>query len=149
MDVQTPEGRSYNMSRIRSKDTKLEVVVRKYLFSRGIRYRKNDRRYPGKPDIVLPKYRTVIFIHGCFWHSHEACPGFKLPNSNIEYWIPKLVRNRQRDSANTEVLQSAGWRVIVIWGCELKKKAAREARLQKLYEEITTYADSKKVDVKV
>lgn len=135
-DNHTTEERSYNMSRIRSGNTKPEEIVRKYLFSRGLRYRKNDKRYPGKPDAVFPKYRTAVFVNGCFWHSHSGCPGFVMPKSNLEYWKPKLERNRQRDAENIDVLQKNGWRVIVVWECELKKPL-RDERLAKLYNEIT------------
>lgn len=134
-DNHTKEVRSYNMSRIRSKNTKPEEIVRKYLFSRGLRYRKNDKRFKGKPDIVLSKYKTIIFVHGCFWHIHENCPDFVMPKSNLEYWKPKLIRNSERDKMNTAALRDSGWKVIVVWECELKK-AVRNERLEKLYEEI-------------
>ena len=120
-DVHTPEKRSYNMSRIRSKDTKPEEKVRKYLFAQGFRYRKNVRSLPGCPDIVLPKYKTVIFVQGCFWHMHD-CGRFHWPASNQEYWEPKIKRNVERDKANQEALRKAGWKVLVVWECELKKK---------------------------
>jgi DNA mismatch endonuclease (patch repair protein) len=123
------------MSNISSKDTKIEVLVRKFLFSKGFRYRKNDRRYPGRPDIVLPKYNTVIFIHGCFWHSHDGCPYFVMPKSNIEFWQTKLDSTRKRDTENKDKLCAAGWHVIVVWGCELRKPV-QEKRLQQLLEEI-------------
>lgn len=119
-DNHTPEVRSYNMSRIRSKGTKPEEMVRKYLFAQGFRYRKNVRKLPGCPDIVLPKYRTVIFVHGCFWHMHN-CGRFKWPSSNTEYWEPKIKRNAERDRLNQEKLRADGWKVIVIWECEIKK----------------------------
>lgn len=119
-DNHTPEVRSYNMSRIRSKGTKPEEMVRKYLFAQGFRYRKNVRKLPGCPDIVLPKYRTVIFVHGCFWHMHN-CERFKWPASNTEYWEPKIKRNAERDRLNQEKLRADGWKVIVIWECEIKK----------------------------
>ena len=125
MDDKTPEQRSINMSHIRSKDTKPEEIVRKYLFARGIRYRKNDTRYPGKPDLVLPKYHTVIFINGCFWHQH-GCSRSTLPKTNQDYWIPKIQRNVERDRQNIKALEDAGWKVIVIWECELKKKTLEE-----------------------
>lgn len=131
-DNHSKEVRSYNMSRIRSKDTKPEEIVRKYLFSRGMRFRKNDKRYSGHPDIVLPKYKTVIFINGCFWHCHEGCRYYVVPKSNPEYWIPKLERNRERDIANIEKLQQEDWRVITVWECELKKPVRQES-LEKLY----------------
>lgn len=123
------------MSRIKSCNTKPEELVLKYLFSRGLRYRKNDRRYPGKPDAVFPKYKTVLFVNGCFWHSHEGCPNFVMPKSRVEYWKPKLMRNKQRDAEHIAALQADGWHVITIWECELKK-AVRNERLQRLYEQI-------------
>ncbi|MDR1538971.1 MAG: DNA mismatch endonuclease Vsr [Clostridiales bacterium] len=134
-DPFSPEKRSYTMSQIKSKDTKPESAVRKYLFSRGLRYRKNDNRYPGHPDIVLPKYKTVIFVNGCFWHSHEGCSNYSVPKSNTDYWIPKLAKNRERDALNASALEKDGWKVIVVWECELKKKLQAQ-RLERLYEEI-------------
>ena len=122
-DVHTPKQRSYNMSRIRCKDTKPEELVRKYLFSQGFRYRKNDARLPGKPDVVLPKYKTVIFVNGCFWHKHEGCKYFVWPTNNAEFWKEKIEKNCERDSRDYSLLQQAGWHVIVIWECELKAKA--------------------------
>lgn len=135
-DVHSKEVRSYNMSRIRGKDTKPEVLVRKYLFSRGLRFRKNDKRYPGHPDIVLPKYRTVVFVHGCFWHLHEGCRYAVMPSSNVEFWEKKLYGNRDRDFRNQKELSEMGWNVIVIWECQLKKDA-REQTLDALYHQIT------------
>ena len=120
-DIKSKESRSYNMSRIRGKDTKPEEIVRKYLFSQGFRYRKNDKRLPGTPDIVLPKYRTVIFVNGCFWHGHEGCRYFVWPKSNIEFWKKKIEDNILRDQKKTSLLREDGWTVIVIWECELKK----------------------------
>ena len=134
MDNHTKSQRSYNMSRIRSTNSKPEEVVRKYLFSQGFRYRKNDKRYPGKPDIVLPKYKTVIFVHGCFWHMHD-CGRFVWPSSNVEYWEKKIYRNVDRDKEHTEKLQADGWKVLTVWECELKKKVC-EQRLSALVEEI-------------
>lgn len=124
-DNHTPEQRHLNMQHIRSKDNKPEELVRKYLFSKGFRYRKNDKRLPGKPDIVLPKYRTVIFVNGCFWHKHD-CPRFVWPKSNQEYWIPKIERNVERDRRNTEELTNSGWNVITVWECELTKDRAEQ-----------------------
>ena len=115
------EVRSMNMSRIRSTNSKPEEIVRKYLFSKGFRYRKNVKKLPGCPDIVLPKYKTVIFVNGCFWHKHD-CPRFVWPSSNQEYWKPKILRNVERDKNNCRELSSKGWNVITIWECELKKK---------------------------
>ena len=124
-DVLTPKQRSYNMSQIHGKDTKPEELVRKFLFSQGFRYRKNDARLPGKPDIVLPKYKTVIFVNGCFWHMHN-CSRFAWPLSNKEYWIPKIQGNVERDHKNIELLAKLGWEVIVVWECELKKSTFQD-----------------------
>ena len=135
MDVHSKETRSYNMSRIKGKETKPEVIVRKFLFSQGFRYRKNDKRYPGTPDIVLPKYRTVIFVNGCFWHKHEGCKYFVWPENNKEFWKNKIEANVERDNRNYELLKELGWNVIVIWECELKKKR-REDSLESLKEKI-------------
>lgn len=120
-DNHSPKTRSYNMSRIRSSDTKPEEVVRKFLFSNGFRYRKNDNRYPGKPDIVLPKYKTVVFVNGCFWHAHEGCSCFVWPENNEEYWQKKLTNNAERDRRNYLALEQIGWKVIVLWECQLTK----------------------------
>ena len=121
-DIHTPEVRSYNMSRIRGKDTKPEETVRKFLFANRLRYRKNDRRLPGTPDIVLPKYKTVVFVNGCFWHGHEGCRYFVWPKSNPEFWKEKIEANIRRDNENHRLLEEQGWRVIVVLGCQLKKK---------------------------
>lgn len=134
-DVHTPEQRSYNMSRIHSKNTKPEELVRKFLFSQGFRYRKNDARLPGKPDIVLPKYKTVVFVNGCFWHGHEGCRYFVWPKNNAEFWKEKITGNIQRDKRNHRLLEEQGWRVIEIWECELKKKSAQD-RLEHLAQEL-------------
>ena len=120
-DVHSPETRSYNMSRIRGKDTKPEEIVRKYLFSQGFRYRKNVASLPGKPDIVLPKYRTCIFVNGCFWHGHEGCKYFVWPKNNAEFWREKIQANIARDEAQIQTLKDVGWIVQIIWECELKK----------------------------
>lgn len=125
-DVHTPEQRSYNMSRIRSKNTKPEELVRKYLFAQGFRYRKNDNRLPGKPDIVLPKYKTVIFINGCFWHGHEGCRYFVWPKNNAEFWKEKISGNIHRDRQNHQLLEQQGWHVIDVWECELKKDTVQQ-----------------------
>lgn len=119
-----------NMSHIRSKDSKPEEVVRKYLFSKGFRYRKNVKALPGCPDIVLPKYKTVIFVNGCFWHKHD-CPRFVWPSSNEEYWRPKIMGNVERDKRNIAELQQLGWTVLTVWECELKKKVI-DATLERL-----------------
>jgi DNA mismatch endonuclease (patch repair protein) len=136
-DVHTPEIRSMNMSHIRSTETKPEQTVRKYLFSKGLRYRKNVRKLPGCPDIVLPKYRTVIFVNGCFWHHHKNCRYFKWPKSNTEYWRNKITKNEERDKKNIQALEKEGWNVITVWECELKKDL-KEETLQKLFNQITS-----------
>lgn len=135
MDVHSKETRSYNMSRIKGKETKPEVIVRKFLFSEGFRFRKNDKRYPGTPDIVLPKYRTVIFVNGCFWHKHEGCKYFKWPENNADFWKNKIEKNVQRDERDYEKLRSLGWKVFVVWECELKKDK-KEEKLRELAENI-------------
>lgn len=134
-DNHSKEERSYNMSQIRSKNTKPEEMVRKFLFSKGMRYRKNDKRYPGHPDIVLPRYKTIIFVNGCFWHMHEGCSRAVLPKSNKEYWLPKLEKNKKNDLKNKERLEALGWKVLIVWECELKKKN-RDITLKKLYRDI-------------
>ena len=128
-DNHSKEIRSMNMSHIRSKDNKPEEIVRKFLFSQGFRYRKNVRSLPDCPDIVLPKYRTVIFVNGCFWHKHD-CPRFVWPSSNREQWEPKILGNVARDKRNGELLREAGWKVIIVWECELKKKCREETLIQ-------------------
>ena len=133
-DNHSKEIRSMNMSHIRSKNSKPEEMVRKYLFSKGFRYRKNVKDLPGKPDIVLPKYKTVIFVNGCFWHMHD-CPRFVWPSSNQEYWIPKIKKNAERDAENKQKLQKAGWQVLTVWECQLKSGAA-DAALMELAETI-------------
>ena len=114
------------MSRIRNKNTKPEELVRKYLFSQGFRYRKNDPRLPGKPDIVLPKYRTVIFVNGCFWHGHEGCRYFIWPKNNADFWNEKITANILRDKKNHQLLSVQGWKVNDVWECELKKQNASD-----------------------
>ena len=122
MDVHDKKTRSYNMSRIRGRNTKPEEIVRKYLFANGFRYRKNDRRLPGTPDIVLPKYHTVIFVNGCFWHGHEGCRYFVWPENNAEFWKKKISDNITRDSRNHEALRTLGWTVLTVWECQLKNQ---------------------------
>lgn len=133
-DNHTKEIRSMNMSHIRSTNSKPEEIVRKYLFSKGFRYRKNVKKLPGCPDIVLPKYQTVIFVNGCFWHKHD-CPRFVWPSSNQDYWRSKILRNVERDQLSRQELEALGWKVIVVWECELKKKV-RDTRLAELETEI-------------
>lgn len=125
-DIKTPEQRSYNMAAIKGKNTKPETIVRKYLFSEGFRYRKNDKRYPGTPDVVLPKYKTMIFVNGCFWHGHEGCKYFVWPKNNEEFWRKKITANIERDRRDFSQLEALGWNVIVIWECQLKPKTVKE-----------------------
>jgi DNA mismatch endonuclease, patch repair protein len=120
-DVFTKEKRSEVMSRIKGKDTKLEVKVRSKLFKKGFRFRKNDKRYPGKPDILLPKYRTSIFINGCFWHGHKGCKFFVVPKTRTEFWVNKINTNIRNDKKNHRLLKKMGWKVVVCWECQLKK----------------------------
>jgi len=125
MDNHTEPQRHENMSHIRSVSSK-EIIIRKYLFSKGYRYRKNDRRYAGCPDVVLPKYRTVIFVNGCFWHQHKGCKKATMPKSNHEYWEAKLKNNVSRDRKNMNELRSNGWKVIIIWECKLEKNKMKK-----------------------
>lgn len=133
-DNHTKKQRSMNMSHIRSTNSKPEETVRKYLFSQGLRYRKNVRKLPGCPDIVLKKYRTVIFVNGCFWHHHD-CGRFVWPSTNEEYWHKKIDRNVERDKEDQQALEELGWQVLVIWECQLKRNNAL-TNLQNLYEKI-------------
>lgn len=140
MDVHNKKTRSYNMSRIKGKNTKPEEIVRKYLFSQGFRYRKNDKRLPGKPDIVLPKYKTVVFVNGCFWHKHEGCKYFVWPKTNVEFWKQKIDSNIVRDKKQYEELRNDGWYIIIVWECELKKKQKSET-LERLADKIKSVVD--------
>ena len=136
--------RHNNMAAIRSSGTKPERIVRQYLWRRGFRYRLNSPRLPGHPDLVLRKYRTCIFVNGCFWHMHEGCPkATRVPKSNVEFWTAKLLRNHERDVRQRAELEADGWKVIVVWECELGKKV-RDERLERLYREIVD--DSGKAD---
>lgn len=134
-DVHSKETRSYNMSRVRSKNTKPEMLVRKFLFSKGYRYRLHDKKLPGKPDIVLPKFKTVIFIHGCFWHGHEHCKYSALPKTNSEWWSAKICANIKNDNQAIDYLESKGWKILTVWGCNLKSKSIRFT-LQELIDKI-------------
>lgn len=137
MDVHEPEIRSYNMSRIKCKNTKPEMLVRKFLFANGYRYRLNVVSLPGSPDIVLPKYKTVIFINGCFWHGHKGCKYFVLPKTRTEWWLQKIKATQLRDKQAEIKLQVMGWQVITIWGCELKPQMIL-GTLSKLVEKLRT-----------
>lgn len=119
------------MSRIAGKDTKPEELVRKYLFLKGFRYRKNVRKLPGTPDLVLPKYRTVIFVNGCFWHGHEGCKYFVWPKNNAEFWRQKIETNISRDQRKKAQLRDMGWNVLIVWECELRPPK-RQATLERL-----------------
>lgn len=120
MDVLTPEQRSRNMAAIKSRNTKPEVIVRQILHALGFRFRLHRKDLPGRPDIVLPKYRTIVLVHGCFWHQHSGCKLASNPSSRKDYWRPKLNRNVERDKQNMELLRQSGWHVIIVWECELK-----------------------------
>ena len=125
----TTQQLHYRMSRIRSKSTKPEIMVRQWLWRHGYRYRLNVNSVPGKPDIVMRKYRTAIFVNGCFWHGHEGCDKYVIPKTNTSFWISKVERNRKRDYDNYQILSNAGWSVIVIWECQLKKDKFEETML--------------------
>ncbi len=131
-DVYTKTQRSELMSHISSKDTKPETIVRKYLFSQGFRYRKNLKTLPGTPDIVLPKYKTIIFINGCFWHGHKNCKASKLPETRKRFWKDKLQGNVERDKRNTAKLKKTGWRVITVWQCQINTIKKRASYFKKL-----------------
>lgn len=138
-DVLTKEQRHHCMSNVKSKNTKPEILVRKFLFSHGYRYRVNRKDLPGKPDIVLPKYKTVVFINGCFWHGHENCKYATIPETNHDFWLTKISGNVERDKLTREKLTLMGWRVIDIWQCQLKAKE-KDATLNHL---ITTLSNGK------
>ncbi len=121
-DTLSPEQRHRNMAAIHSTSTKPEVKMRHELWRRGFRYRKNDKRLPGSPDIVLPKYQTVVFVHGCFWHGHKGCKNYTIPKTNTDFWVQKVERNQQRDQEVWRQLEARDWSVIIVWECELEKK---------------------------
>lgn len=139
-DTHSPEQRKKNMSAIRGKDTKPEVIIRKELHKRGYRYRKNVKNLPGKPDIVLPKYKAVIFVNGCFWHMHD-CKYFKMPNTRREWWKKKLSDTKRRDQLKINELMDSGWRVLVIWECQTKGKDFTSNK-ELLMNEIVCWMDS-------
>ena len=134
-DIYSKSKRSDIMSKISGKETKPEILVRKFLFSKGFRFRKNVKNLPGKPDIVLPKYKVTIFVHGCFWHGH-TCKRSALPETNHEFWQEKIEKNIERDNCNIYDLKEKGWNIIIVWQCEIGNKAIRGFRLNKLIEEI-------------
>ena len=119
-DVHSKLVRSYNMSQIKGKNTKPEIMVRKFLFANGFRYRLHVKTLPGKPDIVLPKYKTVVFVNGCFWHAHDGCKYYVIPKTRTVWWLNKLSINKQKDGENFSKLAVLGWKIIVIFECELK-----------------------------
>jgi DNA mismatch endonuclease, patch repair protein len=135
-DTRTKEQRSRIMSAVHSKDTSIELLVRRYLWSNGIRYRLHPKNLPGKPDIVIPKWKIAIFVHGCFWHGHENCSLGRLPKTRVEYWREKIEKNKIRDRHVIEKLEAEGWRCIVVWHCQLRTKIASEISLPDLLKKI-------------
>ena len=131
----TPEQRSRCMAAVKSKNTKPEILVRKFLFSKGLRFRIKSK-LPGHPDIVLPKYKTVVFVDGCFWHGHPGCRYARIPKSNVEFWQAKISRNMARDIKSKAELESLGWRVIRVWECQLRPKSIQPETLENLYLDI-------------
>lgn len=138
MDKLTKEKRSWNMAQIKSRDTKPEKIVRSLLHRMGFRFRLNRKDLPGKPDIVLPKYKTIIFVHGCFWHRHIGCKYATTPKTNINYWTTKFKNNIARDEENEAKLQSEGWHVFTVWECELKDISGLKNRVNKYFRELLT-----------
>lgn len=130
-DNRTKEQRSYNMSMIRSTNTKPEMLVRKFLFKNGFRYSLHSKKLSGKPDIVLPKYNSIIFVHGCFWHGHSNCRNAKIPINNKNFWVNKIVSNSERDKRNMSALKKEGWKIYILWECQLTKNKI-EKTLNKL-----------------
>lgn len=136
VDHLSKQNRSWNMSRIRSKDTEPEKIVRSLLHRMGYRFRLYRKDLPGKPDIVLPKYKTVIFVHGCFWHRHKGCKRCTTPSTNTAYWLPKFERNIAKDKENQKKLKQLGWRSVIIWECETKNKTRLESKLLSILDRI-------------
>ncbi len=134
-DVHSKAVRSYNMSRIRGKDTKPELLVRRFLFANGLRYRLYDKKLPGKPDIILKKFKTIIFVHGCFWHGHDNCKYFVVPKTRTEFWLDKIEGNKKRDEENVTFLKNNGWNIIIVYECQLKKEK-REITLNNILHNI-------------
>lgn len=135
-DNLSPVQRSRLMSKVSGRDTKPEIIVRQFLFRQGFRYRINVRTLPGSPDIVMKRYKTIVFVHGCFWHGHKSCRAAKLPKTHIEFWQEKREKNLERDARIVKELKSMGWAVIVVWECEIKNKTKRGSRLPNLLKEI-------------
>jgi DNA mismatch endonuclease (patch repair protein) len=133
-DIHDKKTRSFNMSQVKSKNTKPEILIRKFLFSEGFRYKLHDKTLPGKPDLVFPKYKTVLFVNGCFWHGHENCKYSAIPQTRTEWWLNKIASNKRKDIENTLKLQELGWKVINVWGCGLKK-GKKESTLTTLLDE--------------
>jgi DNA mismatch endonuclease (patch repair protein) len=131
-DAKPSASRSYNMSRIKSRDTKPEILVRRKLHASGFRFRLHRSDLPGKPDIVLPRYRTAIFVHGCFWHQHMGCQLASKPKTRTEYWGPKLARNVERDASHFNELLELGWRVEVVWECDTRNRGRLDMRLDEI-----------------
>ena len=140
-DNLTPAQRHHNMSQIHSASTKPELSLRHALWCRGFRYRVNNHRLPGTPDIVLPKYRSVIFVHGCFWHGHKGCKNYTVPKTNTEFWVAKVARNQERDQEVWRQLEAKGWYVIIVWECQLKK-AVLDDTINSVAEEIRQNGDA-------
>lgn len=136
-DVHSKKVRSYNMSMIKGKNTKPEMMVRKFLFSKGFRYRLHDKNLPGKPDLILPKHQTVIFVNGCFWHGHEVCSYFVVPKTRTNWWIDKILGTKRRDELHDMILKKKGWKVITIWECELKNEN-KDSSLNQLLKKIVS-----------
>lgn len=134
-DVHNPATRSYNMSQIKGKDTRPEMIVRKYLHARGLRYSLHNRKLPGKPDLVFRKYKTVIFVNGCFWHGHKGCKYFVLPKTRTEWWSDKIEQTKKRDQIAVDELSNLGWNIIVVWECELKSDT-KEMTLDTIFRKI-------------
>lgn len=130
-DHLTKIERSKNMAAIKSKNTSPEIAIRKILHSEGFRYRLHDKKLPGKPDLVFKKYRTVIFVHGCFWHQHKNCKRANIPKSNVDYWITKISKNVQRDKGHLKELRKKGWRVLTVWECQVKNLVETKKKLIK------------------
>ncbi|MFN8283437.1 MAG: DNA mismatch endonuclease Vsr [Chitinophagales bacterium] len=139
-DVHSKEVRSYNMSRIKSKNTKPEILVRKFLHAQGFRFRIHDKKLPGKPDIVLPKYKTVIFVHGCFWHGHENCKYATIPKTRTEWWTDKIKYNQLNDNKAVQLLKKDKWKIITVFQCQLKG-AKTETSLNKIIKPLNKFKE--------